>query len=692
MIIKDKQTSLQRVLLSSFVYILLVSLCLFMAFSVGILFKRIHTNTQNLLKRSITIAWQVYNRFFEEEKAFLAGLASLDATRSSLASGQMRNEVAQALSEKGTHDFWLAADSRGEILATDLRREVSLPKALKDFIKDVMSIGYPIGRTDVFLLSETASFPEELAKKAVVKVRDEEGNTRGDFPYVLVQLAGAPVRDASNAVAGCLVTGRVINNDTTIADAYSRLVPNSFLTIGVEGIRVEANLKGIHDGRFIGMRQPQELTEAVRKGKNYVGTSQIEPRDIHLVTTEPLPIASGRTHAALSVGIPSNGVTTIKRDTLITMSLALLVCLSISLMAVTMISRRLSRPIARLSQLADRISHQETITEEHLEQLKDAEASHITEIDHLYECFQNMAIALYQKCKESEAYMEELEQDRIKLHILTEELIEANTYLEKRVEERTEELKKAVQQLKTLNHLKTQFLANMSHELRTPLHSIIGFAEMLYDELYGELNQVQKDYIAIILSSAKHLLEIISDILDLSCIESEKISLYKEEVAIEDLIRSVVTIMKPQADEKRLHLTVKTAEALPHIYVDPSRIKQVLSNLLSNAIKFTPEGGSITIEAFQSGEEIGVSVSDTGIGIKEEHQKHVFNEFYQCEDPYKRRFEGVGLGLPLSKKLVELHGGKIELESTYGVGTRVTFFLPLIQDPYEEKEKEGLSR
>ncbi|MGB9791547.1 MAG: ATP-binding protein [Thermacetogeniaceae bacterium] len=690
MISKIKQTSLQRVLLSSFIYILLISMCLFMAFSVGILFKRIHTSTQNLLKRSITIAWQVYNRFFDEEKAFLAALATQEATRSSVASGAIDDELVQSLNEKNLHDFWLVADSRGAVLATNLRRGKPLPQSLEDFIKDVVSIGYPMGRTDVFLLSETSSFPEELAERAVVKVRDENEIIRGDFPYVLVQLAGAPVRNESNAVVGCLVAGRVLNNDTSIADAYSRLVPNSFLTIGVEGIRVEANLKGIHDGRFIGMRQPKELTEAVKAGKNYVGASQIEPRDIHLFTTEPLPIASGKTYAALSVGIPSYGVTTIKRDTLITMSLALLVCLSISVMAVTMISRRFSRPIARLSQLANKISHQETITEDHLEQLKVAEESHITEIDHLYDCFKNMTIALYQKCKENEAYMEELEQDRIKLHILTEELMEANTHLEKRVEERTEELRKAVQELKTLNHLKTQFLANMSHELRTPLHSIIGFAEMLYDELYGELNQMQKDYIAIILSSAKHLLEIISDILDLSCIESDKITLYKEEVAIEDLIKSVVTIMKPQADEKKLDLTIKTAEALPRIYADPSRVKQVLSNLLSNAIKFTPEGGSITIEAFQNGDEIGVTVSDTGIGIKEEHQKNVFNEFYQCEDPYKRRFEGVGLGLPLSKKLVELHGGRIELESKYGVGTKVTFFLPIIKEPYEEKEKEGL--
>lgn len=682
------QTSLQSVLLTSFINVLLIAMCLFLVFSVGILFRRIQTSTQNLLNRSMTIARQEYNRFFDQEKTFLTTLASMKGAESSSLSPDSRGDLVRALEGKSGHDFWLIADGKENVLATNLSDEKHLPAALRVFIRDVVKSGSAMGRSDIFSLSDMKSFPEELARKAVVKVRGEDGKIEGEFPYVLVQLAGAPLRDSSDKITGCLVTGKIVNNDTAIASAYSRLVPNSFLSIGVEGVRVAANIKGVHGSNFVGMKQPEELVKAVKSGRRFVGTSQIDPKETHLVTTEPLQIYGGRATAALSVGIPPNGVTTIKRDTLITMLVALLVCFSISMMAVTFISRRLSMPIASLSRLADEISHNESIGEEHIDHLINAETSNIKEIDHLHECFKNMTITLYQKCKENDAYMEELEHDRIKLHILTEELIEANNHLEKRVEERTGELKKAVQQLKTLNHLKTQFLANMSHELRTPLHSIIGFAEMLYDELYGELNQIQKDYIAIILNSARHLLEIISDILDLSCIESDKITLYKEEVDIGDLIRSVVTIMKPQAEEKRLSLTVKTDAGIPRIYVDPSRIKQVLSNLISNSIKFTPEGGAISIESFLHGDEVGVSVSDTGIGIKEEHQKNVFNEFYQCEDPYKRRFEGVGLGLPLSKKLVELHHGRIELESRYCEGTKVTFFLPVLREPYEEERKK----
>jgi len=668
--------------------ILLIAMFLFMVFSLSVLFSRIQTSTQNLLNRSMTIAWEEYNRFFEQERTFLTTLAAMQETGSFFNSPDNSSNVVQAMQAENSHDFWLIAGSNGRVLATNLDISKNLPAPLQEFTRNVMENGAALSRSDIFPLSGTAAFPQNLARKALVKVRDDGTQKAGYFPYVLVQLAGAPIRDESGKTDGCLVTGRILNNDTSIARAYSKLVPNSFLSIGVEGVRIAANIKGTHQTGFVGMKQPDELVHAVKSGKRYVGTSQIEPNDIHLVTTEPIPISGGKVTGALSVGIPPNGVTTIKRDTFITMILALMICFSISMIAASFISRKISHPITCLSQLADEISVNESITEVHVNHLRNCKASNIKEIDHLRACFKNMTITLFEKCKENDAYMDELEQDRIKLHILTEELQEANTHLEQRVEERTRELKRAVRELKTLNHLKTQFLANMSHELRTPLHSIIGFSEMLYDGLYGELNPMQKDYIAIVLNSARNLLQIISDILDISCIERDKIVLYKEEVAMEDLIKSVVTIMKPQAEEKGLNLLTKTAAGLPRIYLDPSRIKQVLSNLLSNSIKFTPEGGAITVEAFQQGDEIGVAVSDTGIGIKEEHQKNVFNEFYQCEDPYKRRFEGVGLGLPLSKKLVELHHGRIEMESTYGAGTKITFFLPLLREPYENERKQ----
>ena len=448
----------------------------------------------------------------------------------------------------------------------------------------------------------------------------------------------------------------------------------------MQGIRVVANIKGPQTLDFVGMKQSQPLNEATRKGNRYNGSAQIELNEIHLVAAEPILNSKGKVIAALSVGIPSHGLTTIKRDAFFSLLLCLLLCAGIALIGASIITSKVSLPITGWGKLAQEISDAKTITKEHISKLEKVKESRISEINNLHNSFQGMTTTLYQKSKEANAYLEQLEQDRVTLQLLTKELQDANNKLELRVSERTKELEMAVQELKTLNHVKTQFLANISHELRTPLHSIIGFSEMLYDGLYGTLNQTQKDYVAIVLDSAKHLLQIIGDILDISSIESEKITLDKQKISLSEIINSVATIIRPHTKEHDLELIIKVPEDLPQVLADPIRIKQVISNLLSNAVKFTQEGGTITVEAFKRAGEIGVSVTDTGIGIKEEHQQNIFNEFYQCEDPYKRLFEGVGLGLPLSKKLIELHNGRIQLESTCGVGTKISFYLPMTEE------------
>lgn len=178
-------------------------------------------------------------------------------------------------------------------------------------------------------------------------------------------------------------------------------------------------------------------------------------------------------------------------------------------------------------------------------------------------------------------------------------------------------------ELRAANRLKTRFLANMSHELRIPLNSIIGFSEMLRDEIYGPLNETQKEYVDIVLKSSRHLHQLLSDILDLCRVEQDMTLLAKQQVRIEDLIEATVSIVRPQAEAAGLRLTVDTSPDLPPLWADPLRIKQVLYNLLSNAIKFTPSGGAIEVRARHAGGEAAVAVSDTGIGISEEDQAHV---------------------------------------------------------------------
>lgn len=231
--------------------------------------------------------------------------------------------------------------------------------------------------------------------------------------------------------------------------------------------------------------------------------------------------------------------------------------------------------------------------------------------------------------------------------------------------------------LEQANRLKTEFLANMSHELRTPLNAIIGFSEVLKDQLQGELNAEQLDYTNEIFSSANHLLSLINDILDLSKIEAGKMELHIEPLNLHEMFRNSLSIVKEQAHAKNIKLTLNIDESIDIIFADSRKLKQVIFNLLSNAVKFTHDGGSVTIEVTHSANDFRVSVNDTGIGISEENIVLLFNAFKQLDGSLSRQYEGTGLGLALVKRLVELHGGSVGVDSVEGVGSCFYFILPL---------------
>jgi len=239
------------------------------------------------------------------------------------------------------------------------------------------------------------------------------------------------------------------------------------------------------------------------------------------------------------------------------------------------------------------------------------------------------------------------------------------------------ELINAKREAEKANLAKSEFLANMSHELRTPLNSIIGFAEVLRDGICGELNEEQTESVLDIYESGKHLLQMINDILDLSKVEAGKMELQLEEFPLPDAINDIQSIIRDIANKKRLKLQVVVPEVLPNFYADQMKFKQIMYNLLSNAVKFTPDEGSITIEAGLSNDEFLVSVADTGIGIHQKEQEAIFDEFKQVDSSRSRQYEGTGLGLALTKRLVELHGGKIWLDSEgLGKGSKFSFTLP----------------
>jgi len=251
--------------------------------------------------------------------------------------------------------------------------------------------------------------------------------------------------------------------------------------------------------------------------------------------------------------------------------------------------------------------------------------------------------------------------------------------IENGLEKAHEELKDLATELKRVARVKSEFLANMSHELRTPLNSINGFSEVLYDETFGPLNEKQKKYVNNVLTSGKHLLLLINQILDMAKVESGKMKLTLSSLPMKSLLNEISLLVADMVSKKKIEMLLEIAEDLPNIEADELKVKEILYNLLSNAVKFTPESGKIGMRAKKADSGIEVEVWDTGVGIASGNMEKIFEGFFRVDTPYSRVTEGTGLGLPLSKKLVELHGGKFSVESDgLGKGTQIKFTLPII--------------
>jgi len=239
-----------------------------------------------------------------------------------------------------------------------------------------------------------------------------------------------------------------------------------------------------------------------------------------------------------------------------------------------------------------------------------------------------------------------------------------------------QELREKTEQLEIANRHKSEFLANMSHELRTPLNAIIGFSEALLERWFGELNDKQDEYLQDVLSSGRHLLSLINDILDLSKIEAGRMELDLTTFNLPLALDNALTLVRERAMRHGIRLELAVGAGVGELVGDERKIKQILLNLLSNAVKFTPEGGHVGVRAERANGAVEVSVSDTGIGIAPEDQEAIFDEFRQVGTDYARKREGTGLGLTLARKFVELHGGTLWVKSRVGQGSTFTFALP----------------
>lgn len=280
---------------------------------------------------------------------------------------------------------------------------------------------------------------------------------------------------------------------------------------------------------------------------------------------------------------------------------------------------------------------------------------------HFFELISRHIASTFKRLRDAEALKESEEKHRA----LSQELA-----LQK------EEIRKKNEELQRSNRMKTEFLTNMSHELRTPLNSIIGFSELLERQLFGSLTSKQKEYVQDIRESGEHLLALLKDILDVSKIETGAVEVDWQKVFLSDLLKGTLRMFKERALEGRISLSLELPEDIGIVVMDGRKIKQVLFNLLSNALKFTPKGGSVILRAERVSDNLILSVEDTGIGIEEKDRDRVFKEFTQIDGSITRRHEGAGLGLALSKKLVELHGGTIWVTGEKGKGSTFSFQLP----------------
>ncbi|HLW47279.1 MAG TPA: HAMP domain-containing sensor histidine kinase [bacterium] len=244
----------------------------------------------------------------------------------------------------------------------------------------------------------------------------------------------------------------------------------------------------------------------------------------------------------------------------------------------------------------------------------------------------------------------------------------------------TNDLDRLYQQLAAANRHKSQFLANMSHELRTPLNAILGYTELILDDIYGEIPGKVRDALERVQKSGRHLLGLINDVLDLSKIEAGRLTLTLDDYSMTDIVRNVSAAVEALVAEKRLHFTVAVPPDLPRGHGDERRLTQVLLNLVGNAIKFT-DAGEVAIRAAVRDGQFVVAVADTGPGIAEQDRQKIFEEFQQADDSNTRRRGGTGLGLSIAKRIVELHRGRLWVESSPGQGSTFWFAIPVLVEP-----------
>ncbi len=471
-----------------------------------------------------------------------------------------------------------------------------------------------------------------------------------------LMLVAIPVRDNNKTFQGSLVVETNLRH--TIEIVSSLKTDRTINALVIDDTKtVLASSRQANLGTLITNPQLTRLMNGTKGTAEYNN----EQGESYLVGYAPL---TGRAGWSVLVSQASGeALSGINRLALVALGVIVVAAVLISFIAV-LLSKTITRPLRELAFAANRITTTGSLDEQIPITSQD-------EVGELSASFNGMILALRKTRLALEHWNRELEH---KVEIRTLELTRTN-----------EKLENINGQLERANLHKSQFLANMSHELRTPLNAIIGFSEVLQDRIFGELNERQLRYVNNILSSGRHLLSLVNDVLDLSKVEAGRMELHHEEFSSRMSLAEVITQLSTLAAQKELKVYYEVSPGLDLVSADRGRFRQILYNLVSNAIKFTPQGGEVRITGRLEGDSEGFNngvalfeVRDTGIGIEAEHLDMIFESFHQVDNSYSRQYQGTGLGLALSRKLVEMHGGKIWVNSTPGVGSTFGFTLPVV--------------
>ena len=608
--------------------------------------RQIQENERNYLQVAMkTVRNDMENRMDEMRKAGLLFAGDSDINK---AMYDDRNRLAMALNNLKRNfnylDYVVIVDRENRILAS------SSPYLLYpdgSAVKILAASSMLFGKTHV---SEEVVGLEELFTKDSfeydnfsIKILNQSPGAQEYLHKALMGIVVVPIRDksADNDVIGAIVLCDVLNNDNYFAERYSRNLDNSFLAFSIDGIRIASNIQTDTKSNFVGSRAPHETGKYLEDDKQYFGKVDVDD-EIHVFLDQKIFNSADEPIAVVGIGIPEEKFSGIVSNNYKYVLGLFFLCLWAMLILGQLLAEKISCPIVHVTDLTRDYYEKNFGNKAILNGKKDDEGAMLQEM------FEKFTTQLELRKQESKLYLEQLECEHQQQKQLAFELQKNNEQLELNVAERTKYLQEALNELKKVDVL-------------------------------GELNQKQKKYVANIFSSSTHLLQLINDILDISKIASGKMTLNYSEFYLKEIVLQTVENVKSYVTSKQLKVKLKFEPDDFMIEADAAKLKQILYNLLSNAVKFTGTGGQIEIYVYKREDVAEFIVRDNGIGIAEQDQKKVFVEFEQVDSSYTREYEGTGLGLPLVKKMVEMHGGYVYLKSALGEGTEVIFLIPLQQ-------------